>query len=190
MKRKDSTRLGEIDTHGAKRVRGQARSEPPQEQTVIPVIEEALDVRTRRVEIDAGVRVRKTVEQREEHVDEPLSKEEVDVERVVVDREVDAPVAVRYEGDTMIVPILEEVLVVQKRLVLKEEIRITRRRRELREPQRVVLRREHANVERIEDAAARVAAPDASSKGRADSSAESLLDEKRRQQEEVLRKLR
>ncbi len=160
------------------------------EEAVIPVLEERLDVGTRRVETGGGVRVRKTVEEREASVDEPLTKEEVEVERVAVDRPVDGPVAVRYEGDTMIVPILEEVLVVEKRLVLKEEIRITRRRRELHAPQRVTLRREHATVERIGDPEPRTVPADAGSGSFAEGSSESLLDEKRRHHEEVLRKLR
>jgi uncharacterized protein (TIGR02271 family) len=190
MKRTHSTRRNEIDTHSAERVHSQPLSQPEREQAVIPVLEEELDVRTRRVELEAGVRVEKSVERREECVDEPLTREEVDVERIAVDREVEGPVAVRYEGDTMIVPVLEEVLVVQKRLVLKEEIRITRRRTELHAPQRVVLRREHAQVGRIEEPGSRVAPADARPQGCADPSTESLLDEKRRQQEEVLRKLR
>jgi len=154
-------------------------------------MQEELDVRTRRVETGAGVRVEKTIEEREESIDEALLREDVDVERVVVNRVVDAPVAVRYEGDTMVVPVLEEVLVVEKRLVLKEEIRITRRRSEFRDPQRVVLRREHAAVERIEDdQESQVAPAILGSLSVERDSTDSLLDEKRRQTEKVRRKLR
>ncbi len=119
-------------------------------QTVIPVVREELEVGKRRVDTGRGVRVHKTVQERQAVVDEPLAKDEVRVERVKVERTVEAPVDVRYEGDTMIIPVLEEVLVVQKRLVLKEEIRITRRRMETHAPQRVTLRSEQAQVERIE----------------------------------------
>lgn len=55
---------------------------------------------------------------------------------------------IRFEGDTTIVPVVEEVAVVQKRLVLREEIRITKRRRERRERMQVPLRRERAEVTR------------------------------------------
>src|SRR5689334_17238567 len=129
-------------------------------QAVIPVIQEELDVRKRRVEVDSGVRVHKHIQEREEIIDEPLVKEDVSVERVPVNRHVDGPVAVRYEGETMIIPILEEVLVVEKRLVLKEEIRVTRRRTETRAPQRVPLRREIASVERIEEPRSTVSSND------------------------------
>jgi len=124
---------------------------PGQEEgsvTVIPVIAEELEVRKRNVET-GGVRVSKVVHEREEVVDEPLFREEVDVERVTINRAVDGPVATRQEGDVTIIPVLEEVLVVEKRLMLKEELRITRRRVEEHRPQRVSLRTEDATVERI-----------------------------------------
>jgi uncharacterized protein (TIGR02271 family) len=116
---------------------------------VVPVVAEELEVRKRSVET-GGVRVSKVVHEREEVVDEPLFREEVDVERVAINRAVDGPVATRQEGDVTIVPVLEEVLVVEKRLMLKEELRITRRRVEEHRPQRVSLRTEDATVERIE----------------------------------------
>ncbi len=46
-------------------------------------------------------------------------------------------------------PVLEEVLVVEKRLVLKEEWHITRRRVEARSPPRVILRCEEVSVDRF-----------------------------------------
>jgi len=50
----------------------------------------------------------------------------------------------------MIVPLLEEVLVVEKRLMLREEVRISKRRNETHRPQTVTLRKEDVNVERLE----------------------------------------
>jgi stress response protein YsnF len=49
----------------------------------------------------------------------------------------------------MIVPILEEVLVVEKRLMLKEELHISRRRVEVHKPQHITLRSEEVIIERI-----------------------------------------
>ncbi|HZC01649.1 MAG TPA: DUF2382 domain-containing protein [Gammaproteobacteria bacterium] len=80
----------------------------------------------------------------------PVMEEEVEVERVAINRIVDRPLPVRHEGDTIIVPLLEEVLVVEKRLVLKEELRITKRQHKTRKPQRVTLRREEVRVERLD----------------------------------------
>jgi uncharacterized protein (TIGR02271 family) len=158
-------------------------------ETVVPVLKEELDVRTRRVETDSGVRIAKTVQEREEIVDQPLTREEVDVERVAVNRRVDGAPAVRYEGDTMVVPILEEVLVVEKHLILKEEIRITRRKSVFRAPQRVALRNEVAAVERIEDRE-RALSPASIDSSRAEpESRESLLEHRRRQHDDLRRRL-
>jgi uncharacterized protein (TIGR02271 family) len=114
----------------------------------VPIVEERLNV-SKRVRETGRVRITKHVETRQEVVDEPLLREEVEVERVLVDRYVDAPVPVRSEGDTTIVPVLEEVLVIEKKLLLKEELHITRRRTEHRQPQDVTLRSERVEVERL-----------------------------------------
>jgi uncharacterized protein (TIGR02271 family) len=116
---------------------------------VVPVIVEELEVQKRIVET-GKVRITKIVHERETIVDEPFLRDEVEVERVLIDRVVDAPVPVRYEDDTMIVPIMEEVLVIEKRLVLKEELYIRKRRVETHRPQQVTLRREEVHVERPE----------------------------------------
>lgn len=118
------------------------------EVLVVPVVAEEIRVRKREVE-RGGVRISKTVREQVETVDEPLARDEVSVERVPVNRVVEGPVPVRHVGDTMIVPLLEEVLVVEKRLVLKEELHVKRRRVERREVQQVTLRSEEASVERI-----------------------------------------
>ncbi|HEX8291360.1 MAG TPA: YsnF/AvaK domain-containing protein [Pyrinomonadaceae bacterium] len=117
---------------------------------VVPVVAEQLEVQKRKVEA-GGVRIRKTVSEREEVVDEPLMREEVQVKRVPVNKVVDGPVPVRHVGNTMIVSLLEEVLVVEKRLMLKEELHITKEQVESYRPQRVRLRTEQAVVERVDD---------------------------------------
>jgi len=53
----------------------------------------------------------------------------------------------------MIVPLLEEVLVVEKRLMLREEVRVTKRRNETHRPQTVTLRKEDVKVEKLEPGA-------------------------------------
>jgi uncharacterized protein (TIGR02271 family) len=115
---------------------------------VVPVIAEELVVQKRVVET-GKVRITKVVKEREAVVDEPLFSEEVEVERVPIQRVVDGPVPVRYEDDTVIVSILEEVLVVEKRLLLKEELHIRKRRVETHQPQQVMLRHEEARIERL-----------------------------------------
>lgn len=116
-------------------------------RVVLPVVVEDLLVSTQRTETGV-VRVRKLVHQREELVEQPVMHEEVQIERVPIGRMVDQAPEPRHEGETMIIPVLEEVLVIEKRLLLKEEVRITRRSVEERSTQTVTLRTEEVVVER------------------------------------------
>ena len=115
---------------------------------VIPVVAEELQVGRRSIET-GRVRVTKLVQEHQEVVDEPVLAEEVHVERVPVNRVVESAPQPRQEGDTLVFPVLEEVLVVERRLMLKEEVRITKRVTESREPQTVTLRSENVKIERI-----------------------------------------
>jgi uncharacterized protein (TIGR02271 family) len=115
---------------------------------VVPVMAEALEIDKRRVET-GRVRIRKAVHERQEVIDQPLLSEEVSIERVPIHRFVDEAIPIRYEGDTMIISLLEEVPVVEKRLMLTEELRITKRQVEAHRPVQVTLRREEATVERL-----------------------------------------
>jgi len=119
------------------------------ETVVLPVVQEEIHVDKRVVE-SGGVRIHKIVREREEVIETHLEAEEVEVHTVPINRIIDKPVDVRLEGETMIIPVLEEVLVVEKRLMLKEELHVTRKRRVTEEPQTVVLRGEEVVVERFE----------------------------------------
>ncbi len=122
--------------------------EPKHVEAVIPLHAEVVRVDTR--EIETGrVRVVKTVRQEECVIDRPLAREEYDVQRVAVNRVVAEPPPLRHEGDTIVVPVLEEVLVVEKRLVLREEIRLVPRRTVENHKEVVTLRTEQAQVQRV-----------------------------------------
>lgn len=117
------------------------------ETLVIPVVEEV--PRVERVARETGrIELTKTVEEWVEHIDEPLASEEVEVERVTVNRPVDEVPTIRHEGDTLVIPLLEEVLVIQKQLVLREEVRVRKLRKEIHAPQEVSLRREQVEITR------------------------------------------
>jgi uncharacterized protein (TIGR02271 family) len=118
---------------------------------VIPRIEEEPDIQKQVVET-GKVRITKVVHEREALVDEPLGREEVEITRVPIQRVVDRPIPVRYEDDTVVISILEEVLVVEKRLMLKEELHIRKQRREVHQPQQITLRSEEAHIERLNTA--------------------------------------
>jgi uncharacterized protein (TIGR02271 family) len=121
-------------------------------QLRFPVVQEALQADARMVDTGRGVRLHKSVSEHEETVDLPLLRDELAIEHVAVGRVVaNPPPQLRYEGDTLVVPVLEEVLVIQKQLLLKEEVRITRLRRPVHAPQSVTLKSEQVTVERFDE---------------------------------------
>ena len=117
----------------------------------VPVVEEQVVV-AKRKRVTGAVRVATRTREEERLVDEPYEVEEVEVQRVPVEgggRWVDAPVPARREGDTTVVSVHEEVVVVETRLRVVEEVRLTRRRSTRRHAERVTVRREEALVERL-----------------------------------------
>ena len=125
-----------------------------QDTVTVPVLQEDARVERRVVDTGRGVRIHKSVAEHPCQIDERLAHDEVQVSRVPVDRIValDQAPATRYEGDTLVVPVLEEVLVVERRLRIKEELRITRTRREERHFDTVLLKQEQVSVERFDEA--------------------------------------
>lgn len=113
--------------------------------TRVPLVEEEIAVSKRRV--DTGyVRLTTHVEKHRERIEEMLRHTDVEIDRVRVDRLVDEVPTVRMEGDTLVYPIVEEVIV--KQLVLREEVRVTPRQRSEPFTQNVTLRSVRAEVER------------------------------------------
>jgi uncharacterized protein (TIGR02271 family) len=117
-------------------------------ETVIPVFEEELSVAKRVVET-ARVSVSRVTHQHEQLVDELLQHEKVEVERIPFDRQIEAMPSIRQEGDVTIIPIVEEVLTVERHLVLKEEVHIRRIKQTERHQEMVILRRQEATVSRL-----------------------------------------
>ncbi|HWD98536.1 MAG TPA: YsnF/AvaK domain-containing protein [Bryobacteraceae bacterium] len=124
-------------------------NEEHDESTVIPVIEEELVTGAREVKTGT-VRVSKEVEQVRKIVSAPAVRDVVQVNRIPVNRIVDSIPQMREEGDLLVIPVVEEELVIQKRLVLKEEIHIRRRRTRERVSKEVTLDSERAVVERLD----------------------------------------
>jgi uncharacterized protein (TIGR02271 family) len=95
------------------------------DEPAIPLLAEDITVARRSVAGDT-VRIETSTCTRDHHVDEPLSHTRIQVERVPIGRTVAAVPPVREEGDTTILPVVEEVIVVERRLILKEEVHIRR----------------------------------------------------------------
>jgi uncharacterized protein (TIGR02271 family) len=92
------------------------------------------------------VRVATRTYEREALIDEDLARERVEIENVPVGRQIDAVPEVRQQGDITIVPVVEEVLFVERRLMLKEEIHIRRMRTTEHHQEKVVLRHQEPVV--------------------------------------------
>ena len=116
-------------------------------ETVIPLLEEELSVAKRVVET-ARVRVSRVTHDHQQLVDELLNHEKVEVERVPVDRPVEAMPSIRQEGEVTIIPVVEEVLKVERCLVLKEEVHIRRIKTTERHQEQVTLRKQEVLVSR------------------------------------------
>ena len=116
---------------------------------VIPVMQEFIRIEKRLVETGRVV-IHKTVTERAEAVEVILKQQDLLVERVPIGRVVAEAPQSRQEGDTLIVPILEEVLVVEKRLMLKEELHIRNHSSERTEHKTVTLRAEQVDIQQID----------------------------------------
>jgi len=123
------------------------RDEVVRERASVPVVEEQLRVEKSLVS-RGKVQVHITPSEREAVASVPVSTEHVEVSRVRVGRVVDVAPAIREEGDTVIVPVLEEVLVVQKQLMVREEIHLRRQRTTRTSKQSVRLRSEQVRITR------------------------------------------
>ena len=116
----------------------------------LPLLAEALVVARRRMH--STVRVATVTHKHEQLVDEALTHERVEIEHVLIGRTVEAVPPIREEGDTTILPVVEEIVVVERRLILKEEIHIRRVRSTERHQEVVTLRTQDAVITRTEAA--------------------------------------
>ncbi|WP_262269816.1 MULTISPECIES: YsnF/AvaK domain-containing protein [Microvirga] len=117
-------------------------------EEAIPIVEETVSVGKRQV-VTGRVQVKTITDTVEELAHADMRREVVEVTRVPIDRMVESAPEIRTEGDVTIVPVLEEVLVVEKRLVLKEELHIRRSAETETVEVPVSLRKQRAVVERL-----------------------------------------
>jgi uncharacterized protein (TIGR02271 family) len=117
-------------------------------ETIIPLLAEQVEVTKQTVET-GRVQVARVTHEREQLIDELLNHQTAEVERVRIGQHVDTMPAVREEGDTIVIPIVEEVLVIERRLFLKEEVRVRRVNSTERHQESVTLRHHEAVVTRL-----------------------------------------
>src|ERR1700722_7567605 len=129
---------------------------PPSREPHIPLHAEELSVSRRQTAGDT-LQVSPATREHERFVDEMLNHERGEIERETMGRPVDAIPAIRQEGDTTIMSVVEEAIVVERRLILKEEVRIRRLRVSERHQETVVLLKQEAVITRVEPLGADVA---------------------------------
>jgi len=118
-------------------------------EVAVPVIEEELV--TGRREVKTGsVRVRKRVQRIRKSIEMPVVRDAVKVERVPVNRVVKEIPSIREEQGMLVIPVVEEEIVVRRRLVLREEIHVIRSKVTERATAGVNIAREQAFVERLD----------------------------------------
>jgi Domain of unknown function (DUF2382) len=80
------------------------------------------------------------------NIDTSLFKEDIDMQRVPVNRILDAPAEIRIEDGVTIIPVMEERLKIEKQLILREEIRIVKKRTTVRNPRLISLAKDRGDV--------------------------------------------
>ena len=122
-----------------------------EEVEVIPIVEERL--KTAKVKVETGrVRVGTVIDERQEIVRDRLIRDQVEVHRVPRGVEVsEAPTVREDEDGTTIIPVVEEVLIVTKKLMLVEEIHLRRSSSAEDYQQPVTVRVQRAVIERDGD---------------------------------------
>jgi stress response protein YsnF len=126
---------------------------PDQEQQTkdlrIPLHVEEISVSRREIK-KATVQVALVTGTREQLIDEELTHVRVEIERVPIDRTVEVVPPIRQEEDITIIPVVEEVIVVERRLVLKEEVWVRHVSTKEQHRETVMLRRQEAVITREE----------------------------------------
>jgi len=117
------------------------------DETIVPLHTQELSI-DRRSAVVGTVRLQIHTETRDIAVDEPTATFRVDVKHVPIGRAVSETPPVRQDGDVTIIPVMEEIVVIERRLILKEEIHLRRVRTTDHLRETVAVREQHASIER------------------------------------------
>jgi uncharacterized protein (TIGR02271 family) len=121
---------------------------PASNTTVLPVIEEHMVV-TKEVVETGKVHIRKRVTEEEATINLPLIQEGYQIERVPGKKDLlTQHPPIRYEGENMIIPVVREVLVVEKRYEVLEEVHVIKTKTEVPHLQQITLLKETVDIQR------------------------------------------
>lgn len=126
-------------------------TKPGAEQTLTLAEEQAEITKTKVV--DRRVRLTRTTHAEEKVLETELSQEQVVVEHVLknVPVEENNIPQVREEGDTLIIPVIEEQVEIIRRYVLKEEVHIRKVKKTEPYQETVILRRQEFDISTDEE---------------------------------------
>jgi len=125
-----------------------SRPDHPDDEVVLALAGEELAV-TKQVVETGRVAVTRLTREQPELIAQTLAEETVEISREPIGRFVETMPAVREEGDTVVVPVVEERLVMERRLFLKEEVRVKRVRTSKLHRERVTLRHQDVVVSSV-----------------------------------------
>jgi len=117
------------------------------QDVVVPIYEERASI-TKRCVVTGRVKVARVTHQSEQLMTETLAQQQVKVDRIPIGKLIKAVPKIRKEGDAIIIPIVEEIPVVEHRLVLIEEVWVRRVRKKENHRERVMLRCQEAVITR------------------------------------------
>jgi uncharacterized protein (TIGR02271 family) len=122
----------------------------PEESAVskISLVEERLNIDIQKIET-GKVQVHKKIVSEEISQQVPVTHEEIEVTHKAINQYVDAAPAIRFEGDTTIISVVKEVLVIEKKLMLVEEIRLSKKQITTTTNVTEVVRKEEIEINRI-----------------------------------------
>jgi uncharacterized protein (TIGR02271 family) len=143
--------VGDPNDGGRERSFSEHSSANSTDNPKLTLIAEELTVGKEAVET-GRVRVSKQTHTRDVAINETLLRESAEIETIPIGRQIFEMPSVRHEGETIIVPIVEEVIHTERHLILKEEVRITRRKIIEQFHDRVTLRYQEAVVTRVPSA--------------------------------------
>lgn len=124
--------------------------EQPEGEVVIPLYREEVEV-SREVKETGRVAVTRVTREDPVLINEELTRETAEITRQEINRYVETMPAIREEGDTLIVPVVEERLVLQRRLFLKAEVRVRRVRSSQPYQETVMLRHHEVVVKKMQN---------------------------------------
>ena len=126
--------------------RSDAQVNALREEIVVPIVEERIVPEVRQVDL-GEVRVHKHVEAHEETAELSLTRDDLVIQRVEINEPIQTPAKTRQEGEWLVIPVMKEVVVVQKQLMLVEEVRIKRSQVQKDHVVRETVRHERVEIE-------------------------------------------